>query len=115
VDWIVVSIIAAAAATYGLWKAAVSTVHEFYAQGRLNGLQEATQQLSGGVSSHYEHEDKPLPERLAKRIDDDKAAVTHAKGAQEKGRVLSQRLWGLGHELGMAAWQDGARGWAEIL
>jgi hypothetical protein len=78
-----------------------------YARGQLQGMLEAMRELSGGVSQHYEHGGEPVPERIAKHIEDTEAMVAKAEGAQDKCIFLRGRLWGFGREMGRAAWQDG--------
>jgi hypothetical protein len=99
VDWGLVLLIGSVASVV-LWRVAVS-------QGRLRGMREAMQELSRGVSSQYELDDRPLPEHLAKRIDHTKAAFAKGTGTQEKINVLSIRLSELAHEMRLAALHDG--------
>lgn len=45
---------------------AVAAAREAYAQGLLKGMQDAVQELSGGVRANYEYEGQPTRERIAK-------------------------------------------------
>jgi hypothetical protein len=70
-------------------------------------MREALHGLIRGVSTHYEHEGEPIPERVGKCIDDMKAQVSRVRGAREKCQTFSLHFWELGNEMGNAAWQDG--------
>jgi hypothetical protein len=87
--------------------AALSAAREIFAWGRLRGIEEATYELTGGVSAHYETNGKPIPKRVAKRIGDVKAWVSKASGTREKSRAYRMHLRNLGHAMGVAAWRDG--------
>jgi hypothetical protein len=82
-------------------------LREVYARGKLSGIRETMQEISRGVSNHYEHEAKEIPEAVAKAIDQVKASVARATGATRKCEAYRNHMWQLGNEMGQAAWQDG--------
>jgi hypothetical protein len=102
-SFILIGIIAA------IWLAvaALSAGREIFACGRLRGIGEATYELTGGVSAHYEHNGKPIPKRVAKCVHDVKGRVSKASGTKEKCHAYRIGLRDLGHAMGEAAWQDG--------
>jgi hypothetical protein len=104
----VVGIIAviALAVTALAW-ATISIARGFFARGRLQGTREAMSEIVRGVSQHYEHDDKPLPEPVGKCIDKMKAQVAGAPNAEEKCEAYQVHFWKLGNVMGEAAWQEG--------
>jgi hypothetical protein len=85
----------------------VSGAREVFARGRLQGMRGAMYEITRGVSSHYEHEGKDIPERVAKCVDETKNMVGKAKTVQQKCEAYRINFWSLGNVMGEAAWQDG--------
>ena len=48
--------------------AGFSSARSYFEKGRLQGMEEATRELSRGISSHYELEGQAVPESVAKAI-----------------------------------------------
>jgi hypothetical protein len=86
---------------------AVLAMRSIYAQGQLAGTRKAVYEMTRGISTHYEHDDQPLPERVAKCVDEMNASITRAPNAREKCHAYQNHFWGLGNVMGEAAWQDG--------
>jgi hypothetical protein len=87
--------------------AVISAARGIFARGRLQGIEEAIYELARGVSAHYEQEGEPIPERVGKCIDEMKARVAKAGGAQAKCHAFKVHFWDLGNVMGEAAWQNG--------
>ena len=66
-------------------------------------------EITRGVSVHYEHDGKPIPERGGECVDEMRAQVAKARGAQEKCHAHRVHFWHLGNVMGDAAWQEGVR------
>jgi hypothetical protein len=85
----------------------ISAVRGIFAFGQLQGFREAIDQLTRGVSLHYERDGEPLPEDVAKCVDKMKAGVAKGRNAQEKCEAYRVHLQGFGDVMGEAAWQAG--------
>lgn len=85
-----------------------SFARTFYVKGRQRGMEDATRELSRGISSHCELEGKDVPERVA-------IALKRLKGAYSKpwksGAGVTDpyhaQLWVLGDAMGEACWIKG--------
>ncbi len=85
-----------------------SCTKAFYEKGRRRGMEEATRELSRGITSHCELEGKAVPERVA-------IALKRLKEASSKpwksGTGLTEpyhaQLWVLGDAMGEACWIKG--------
>jgi hypothetical protein len=85
----------------------VAALRRIFAWGWLQGAKEATHELTRGVSTHYEHEGEPIPERVGNYIDEMKARLRKATGTPAKCDVHRAYFWGLGNVTGEAAWHSG--------
>ena len=75
-----------------------------YWSGKLAGMSEATSELIKGVSVHYEHEGKKLPEEVSKTVDEMSERIRKAKTAREKCHAYELFCWGLGNAMGVVRW-----------
>jgi len=71
-------------------------------------MEEATREISRGISSHYELEGQGVPERVAKAVKEVKAVFG---GRQKKGNGSTDpyhaQLWIIGDAIGEACWLKG--------
>jgi hypothetical protein len=85
-----------------------SCARSYFEKGRLRGLEEATREISRGISLHYELEGQVAPERVAKAVEALKA-VTGKPGKMSNGSTdqYHAQLWIVGDAIGEACWQKG--------
>src|ERR1700730_4127373 len=85
-----------------------SCARSYFEKGRLHGMEEATREISRGISSHYELEGGVVPERVAKAVKAVKA-VSGKRRKKAKGSTdpYHAQLWIVGDEIGEACWQKG--------
>jgi hypothetical protein len=85
-----------------------SCAKSYFEKGRLQGMEEATRELSRGISAHYETEGQAVPENVAKAL---KAfdAVSRKRRKQRKGSTdpYHAQLWTVGDAIGEACWLKG--------
>jgi hypothetical protein len=85
-----------------------SCAKSYFEKGRLRGVEEATCEISRGISSHYELERQVIPERVAKAV---KALETVAAKPRKKSIGSTDpchaQLWILGDAIGEACWLKG--------
>jgi len=85
-----------------------SMAKSYFEKGRLQGMQEATREISRGISSHYELEGQAVPERVAKAGKDLKAVSGKVR---KKGHGSTDpshaQLWIIGDAIGEACWLKG--------
>jgi hypothetical protein len=85
-----------------------SCAKSYFGKGRLRGLEEATREISRGISSHYELEGQVIPERVAKAI---KALKAVAAKPRQMGNGSTDpyhaQLWIVGDAIGEACWLKG--------
>jgi hypothetical protein len=88
--------------------AGFSCAKSYFEKGRLLGMEEATREISRGISSHYELEGQAVPENVAKAL---KAfnAVSGKRWKKRKGSTdpYHARLWTVGDAIGEACWMKG--------
>jgi hypothetical protein len=85
-----------------------SCARSYFEKGRLRGVEEATCEISRGISSHYELERQVIPERVAKAVKalEAVAAKPRKKSTGSTDRYHAQ-LWILGDAIGEACWLKG--------
>jgi hypothetical protein len=88
--------------------AGFSCAKSYFEKGRLQGMQEATREISRGISSHYELEGQAVPENVAKAL----KAFNGVSGTRWNKRQGSTdpyhaRLWTVGDAIGEACWMKG--------
>jgi hypothetical protein len=85
-----------------------SCAKSYFGKGRLRGLEEATREISRGISSHYELEGRVIPERVAKAIRALKAVAAKPRqiGIGSTDPYHAQ-LWIVGDAIGEACWLKG--------
>jgi hypothetical protein len=85
-----------------------SCAKSYFGKGRLRGLEEATREISRGISSHYELEGQVIPERVAKAI---RALKAVAAKPRQMGNGSTDpyhaQLWIVGDAIGEACWLKG--------
>jgi hypothetical protein len=85
-----------------------SCAKSYFEKGRLRGVEEATCEISRGISSHYELERQVIPERVAKAV---KALEAVAAKPRKKSTGSTDpyhaQLWILGDAIGEACWLKG--------
>jgi len=83
-----------------------SSAKSYFEKGRLQGLAEATREISRGISSHYELEGQAVPESVAKAL---KAfnAVSGKRWKKGSTDPYHARLWTVGDAIGEACWMKG--------
>jgi hypothetical protein len=85
-----------------------SCARSYFDKGRLQGVEEATREISRGISSHYELEGQGIPERVAKAVKTLKAV---AGKPRKKGNGSTDpyhaQLWVVGDAIGEACWLKG--------
>ena len=88
--------------------AGFSSARSYFEKGRLQGMEEATRELSRGINSHYELEGQAVPESVAKAL---KAfnAVARKRWKKRKGSTdpYHAQLWTVGDAIGEACWMKG--------
>jgi hypothetical protein len=85
-----------------------SCARSYFDKGRLQGMEEATREISRGISSHYELEGQVVPERVAKAVKAVKA-VSGKRRKKSKGSSdpYHAQLWIVGDAIGEACWLKG--------
>jgi hypothetical protein len=85
-----------------------SCAKSYFGKGRLRGLEEATREISRGISSHYELEGQVIPERVEKAIRALKAVAAKPRqiGIGSTDPYHAQ-LWIVGDAIGEACWLKG--------
>jgi hypothetical protein len=85
-----------------------SCAKSYFAKGRLQGMEEATREISRGISSHYELEGQAVPERVAKAVKGIRAA-SEKRWKNRKGSTdpFHAQLWVVGDAIGEACWLKG--------
>jgi hypothetical protein len=85
-----------------------SCAKSYFCKGRLRGLEEATREISRGISSHYELEGQVIPERVEKAIRALKAVAAKPRqiGIGSTDPYHAQ-LWIVGDAIGEACWLKG--------
>jgi hypothetical protein len=83
-----------------------SSAKSYFEKGRLQGMVEATREISRGISSHYELEGQAVPESVAKAL---KAfnAVSGKRWKKGSTDPYHARLWTVGDAIGEACWLKG--------
>jgi hypothetical protein len=85
-----------------------SSAKSYFEKGRLQGMAEASREISRGISSHYELEGRAVPESVAKAL---KAfnAVSRKRWNKRKGSTdpYHAQLWTVGDAIGEACWLKG--------
>jgi hypothetical protein len=85
-----------------------SCAKSYFEKGRLRGVEEATCEISRGISSHYELERQVIPERVAKAVKALEAvAAKPRKKSTESTDPCHAQLWILGDAIGEACWLKG--------
>jgi hypothetical protein len=77
-----------------------------YHRGRLRGIQDTLFEITRGISHHYEVEGQPIPQEVAKAVDDMKARVKKAE-IFEKCKAYTIHMWHMGNAMGAATSQAG--------
>ena len=77
-----------------------------FGRGRLHGMQEATQEIVRGISSHYEVDGQTMPPGAAKAVE---AMNSATDGVSYSKRILRHHahLWVFADTIGKACWQKG--------
>jgi hypothetical protein len=85
-----------------------SCAKSYFEKGRLQGMEDATREISRGISSHYELEGQVVPERVAKAVKAVKA-VSGKRRKRDKGSTdpYHAQLWIVGDAIGEACWLKG--------
>jgi hypothetical protein len=79
----------------------------YFDKGRLKGMEDATREISRGISSHYELEGE-VPERVAKAVKAVKAVSgKRRKKGKESTDPYHAQLWIVGDAIGEACWLKG--------
>jgi hypothetical protein len=85
-----------------------SCAKSYFDKGRLQGMEEATREITRGISSHYELEGQGVPERVAKAVKGIRAAAgkrwKKGKGSTDPYHA---QLWVVGDAIGEACWLKG--------
>ena len=83
-----------------------SSARGYFARGRLHGMQEATQEIVRGISSHYEVDGQTMPPGAAKAVE---AMNSATDGVSYSKRILRHHahLWVFADTIGKACWQKG--------
>jgi hypothetical protein len=84
-----------------------SCAKSYFGKGRLRGLEEATREISRGISSHYELEAQVIPERVAKAIRALKAVAAKPRQMGNGTDPYHAQLWIVGDAIGEACWLNG--------
>jgi hypothetical protein len=85
-----------------------SCAKSYFDKGRLRGVEEATREISRGISSHYELEGQVIPERVASAVKALKAvAAKPRKKSYESTDPYHAQLWIVGDAIGEACWLKG--------
>ena len=85
-----------------------SCAKSYFEKGRLRGFEEATREISRGISSHYELEGQFIPERIAKATKALKeVAAKHRKKGNGSTDPYHAQLWIVGDAIGEACWLKG--------
>jgi hypothetical protein len=85
-----------------------SCAKSYFEKGRLRGVEEATCEISRGISSHYELEGQGIPERVAKAVKGLEAvAAKPRKKSTGSTDPYHAQLWILGDAIGEACWLKG--------
>jgi hypothetical protein len=86
--------------------AGFSCARSYFEQGRLQGMEEATRELTRGICSHYELEGQLAPERVATPL---KALKAVSQMHRKKGSTdpYHAQLWIVGDAMGEACWLKG--------
>jgi hypothetical protein len=85
-----------------------SCAKSYFEKGRLRGVEEATCEMSRGISSHYELEGQGIPERVAKAVKGLEAvAAKPRKKSTGSTDPYHAQLWILGDAIGEACWLKG--------
>ena len=88
--------------------AGFSSARSYFEKGRLQGMEEATRELSRGISSHYELQGQGIPESVAKALKGFNA-VSGKRWNKRKGSTdpYHAQLWIVGDAIGEACWLKG--------
>ena len=88
--------------------AGFSSARSYFEKGRLQGMEEATRELSRGISSHCELEGQAVPESVAKALKGFNA-VAAKRWKKRKGSTdpYHAQLWTVGDAIGEACWMKG--------
>ena len=85
-----------------------SCAKSYFDRGRLQGMEEATREITRGINSHYELEGQGVPERVAKAVKGIRAAAgkrwKKGKGSTDPYHA---QLWVVGDAIGEACWLKG--------
>jgi hypothetical protein len=83
-----------------------SFARSYFLNGRLAGMQEATQEIIGGIRAHYEGAAHPAPASLVKAVE---AVGSTARSASDQNSIhrYQARLWVFGDAIGTACWRRG--------
>jgi hypothetical protein len=85
-----------------------SCAKSYFEKGRWRGVEEATCEISRGISSHYELEGQGIPERVAKAVKGLEAvAAKPRKKSTGSTDPYHAQLWILGDAIGEACWLKG--------
>src|ERR1700738_1977418 len=85
-----------------------SCARSYFEKGRLRGMEEATREISRGISSHYELEGQVVPERVAKAVKEVEA-VSGKRRKKGNGSTdpYHAQLWIVGDAISEACWLKG--------
>jgi hypothetical protein len=86
--------------------AGFSCARSYFEKGRLQGMEEATRELTRGITSHYELEDRVAPERLATALKAFKA-ISEKHWKKRSTDPYHAQLWVVGDAIGEACWLKG--------
>ena len=88
--------------------AGFSSARSYFEKGRLQGMEEATRELSRGISSHCELEGQAVPESVAKALKGFNV-VAAKRWKKRKGSTdpYHAQLWTVGDAIGEACWMKG--------
>ena len=86
--------------------AGFSCARSYFEKGRLQGMEEATRELTRGISAHYELDGQVVPESVATAL----KAFSAVSGKHRKKRSTDPyhaQLWIVGDAIGEACWMKG--------
>jgi len=86
--------------------AGFSCARSYFEKGRLQGMDQATRELTRGISAHYELDGKVVPERVATAL---KAFCAVSGKSRKWGSTdpYHAQLWVVGDAIGEACWLKG--------
>jgi hypothetical protein len=106
--WVVDILLVFGGLEFALIVAGWSCAKSYFYKGRLRGVEEATREISRGISSHYELKGQVIPERVEKAV---KALKAIAASPRKRGYGSTDpchaQLWIVGDAIGEACWLKG--------